>query len=244
LPAGAAEQPDHEVGDVDSCSRLGHPPILPYERTRRSGAYVDDHIENIALGTGSSALRVGALRVNSLDHRAERRVTQEVPVPAKYVIRKGRGKFSFELVSSNGKSVVKSPTYNDKRSAMNALRTVQRSASANVDDQSEPATKTATTGKRATKKTAKKAAKKTARKTAKRATKKTAKKAAKKTARKTAKRTTARKSTGNRATKKAAAKATKRTGTKRTGTKQAGTKRSASKRAATASSPTTTTSSS
>ena len=54
-------------------------------------------------------------------------------MPAKYVVTKSRGKFSYELKASNGQTIVKMGPYNDKRAVNNAIKALQKNSAASVD---------------------------------------------------------------------------------------------------------------
>lgn len=156
-------------------------------------------------------------------------------VPAKYVVTKSRGKFSYELKASNGQTIVKMGPYNDKRAVNNAIKALQKNSAASVEDStdsdsaSSKTTKSARSAKSTASKTTKSAKKavrggrRSAKATTKRATtkkaatrKSTAKSAAKASPSKTAARkTTARKTTARKTTpRKTTSRATPATRTK------------------------------
>lgn len=77
-------------------------------------------------------------------------------MPARFVLSKAKnGKFSFALVATNGNVIVKSASYETKRSALSAIRTVQRGAAAPVDDQTVAPAEATPTRRRASKPAAK-----------------------------------------------------------------------------------------
>ena len=54
-------------------------------------------------------------------------------MPAKFVLLKRGGKFSFEMVAGNGVAIAKSVAYASKRTAMNGIKSVQTAMKA-IDD--------------------------------------------------------------------------------------------------------------
>jgi uncharacterized protein len=95
---------------------------------------------------------------------------ERIPLPAKFVVKKGStGKFRFSLLSTNGQVVASSEAYNSKASAMAGIRSVQKlAATAAVEDQTTAAfakaqeEAKAAAAKKAAARTRKAAAKKTA----------------------------------------------------------------------------------
>lgn len=135
-------------------------------------------------------------------------------VPAKYVVTKSRGKFSYELKASNGQTIVKMGPYNDKRAVNNAIKALQKNSAASVEDTTESdgaASKTAKAA-RSTRSTASRTTK-SAKKTARGAKRATTKKATPKRA--TSKKATTRKSTAKSAAKASPSKTTARKTTTR-----------------------------
>ncbi len=59
---------------------------------------------------------------------------------AKFVVKKGTtGKFRFNLLSTNGKAIATSETYETKRACLAAIESVRKNApNATIDDQTEP----------------------------------------------------------------------------------------------------------
>jgi uncharacterized protein YegP (UPF0339 family) len=60
-------------------------------------------------------------------------------VPAKFVVKKGTtGKFRFNLLSTNGKAIATSETYETKRACLAGIESVRKNApNATIDDQTE-----------------------------------------------------------------------------------------------------------
>ena len=84
-------------------------------------------------------------------------------MPAKFVVKKGvTGKFRFNLLSTNGKVIASSQTYDSKASCMAGLRAVQKNAAGAAIDDRTAAVKAAAAKPAAKKPVAKLAAKKPA----------------------------------------------------------------------------------
>ena len=60
-------------------------------------------------------------------------------MPAKFVVKKGTtGKFRFNLLSTNGKAIATSETYETKRACLAGIESVRKNApNATIDDRTE-----------------------------------------------------------------------------------------------------------
>lgn len=61
---------------------------------------------------------------------------EEAVMPTKFVLRKRGAKYSFEMIAGNGTAIAKSIGYASKRTAMNAIRSIQ-TAGKSIEDVTE-----------------------------------------------------------------------------------------------------------